>query len=327
MKGTFIQPDLILNWNEAQFDKHFLNYKLLGFDHIILQWVEYKDKDTGDRYSYYPSKIQGEIIKKDLLTNLIRYGKMHGIDIYVGLNINDEWWRAIEKTPTLFDVWWRNEADQSLKLIDDIWEQFGNQKDNDFIAGWYIVFEVDNLNFKTIEKQNILSKQYKRIAHHAREKTNLPIMISPFFNRALEKLSGPKQWEKMWINILSQAPIDILALQDGIGCIRQPQLIVDEDRKAAIKGVGKWFEATKEAIKRTGEKTEFWSDLETFNEYICEGKNIFKSASIERIVKQIEAEIPYVQKFTSFSFQAYQDYDINEELFVQYQDYVDKNRK
>lgn len=210
----------------------------------------------------------------------------------------------------------------SVELIDDIWNKYANQEVVYPIAGWYIASEVDNFNFRAIEKQNILSKQYKRIANYAHEKTNLPIMISPFFNRALGKLFGPRKWYKMWINILNQAPIDILALQDGIGCIREPRIIADIDRKYAIRNVGKWFSAMKDAIKKAGGKTEFWSDIETFTEYIVEGKSYFKPAPLERILKQIEVESQYVTKITSFSFQAYQDYDVNDELFKQYQNYI-----
>ncbi len=325
LEGTFIQPNLISDWKSEQFDQHFKEYRAIGFDHIILQWIEYKNLSASIRHTYYPSSLQGRKLEKDLLTNLLNYGQKNNIKIYIGLNINDEWWEIIDKSPTELNEWWNNEAAESIMLVNDIWnkyKQYAKLHGFNALAGWYIAFEADNFYFNTVEKQNILAKQYNVIVNNIHKITNLPVMISPYFNRALGLIYGPKKWRSMWENILYQTDIDIIALQDGIGCDREV-ICEDKNREKAIKNVGKWFKATRDAIRKSKKKIELWSDLETFVEERVDGKSRFEAASIDRIICQIEAELPLVDKFTSFSFQAYQDYDKAPRLFEDYKKYVD----
>lgn len=325
LEGTFIQPNLILDWESEQFDRHFKEYRTIGFDHIILQWIEYKNLSANIRYTYYPGTLQGRKLEKDLLTNLLKYGLKNNVKIYIGLNINDEWWKAIGKSPKEFNEWWNNEAAESLKLVNDIWSKYKHYAKSygfNTLAGWYMAFEVDNFHFNTIEKQNILAKQYNTVVNYIHKMTGLPVMISPYFNRALGLIYGPKKWRSMWENILSQTNIDIIALQDGIGCDREV-MCEDTNREKAIKNVGKWFKAIRDAIRKSKKKIELWSDLETFVEERVDGKSRFSSASMDRIIRQIEAEAPFVDKFTSFSFQAYQDYDKAPGLYEEYKNYVD----
>lgn len=324
LKGTFIQPWLIMDWDDQLYDRHINAYKSIGFDHIILQWSEFYDMSNGTRKTYYPSSLHGREIEKDLVGSLLVHSKDYGLKVYLGLNINDQWWEVISKTPAVLDRWLRDEFRESIKLVEDIWNKYKQFAAGcpEILAGWYIAFEVDNINFNSKEKQNIISKHYNMICNYIYQHTGLPVIISPFFNRALGMIYGPCAWERIWTNILRQCKIDIFALQDGIGCRREFGPFDDESREKAIKTVGKWFRATKKAIKKSGSKTELWSDLETFTEIVREGKNKFISAPVDRIAKQINAEAPYVEKFTSFSFQAYQDFDKDEELFNQYKEYV-----
>lgn len=322
LKGTFIQPALIKDWNESDYDSHFEKYREIGFDHIILQWSEYKQVSTGKRYAYYPCKLPDRELEQDLLTNLLKYGFKHNIKVYIGLNINDDWWATIMQPPSKFYKWMNEEVIISIKLIDDIFSRYSSSGWFDAAAGWYLPLEVDNLNFNSVEKQNILSSHYNLIINHARKTSKLPIMISPFFNRAFSMVYGPKQWYKMWFNILGQVDIDIFALQDGVGCIRELPIFEDEERKKAIETVGEWFKAAREAVEKTGGRTKLWADVETFTEEFVDCKRKFKAAPLERIIHQMQAERAYVEKFTSFSFQAYQDYDKDEALFNQYRQYA-----
>ncbi len=325
LEGTFIQPEYITAWDSEQFDRHFIRYREILFDHIILQWIESRKDNDDTAVTYYQSSLPGRVVKKDLLGNLLTYGRKHRIKIYIGLNTNDKWWEVISKTPREFNRWMAAETDISREIVDDIWSKYGVlQEKSEFypIAGWYSSFEVDNLNFNSSEKQNILARHYNLLNTHIKRVSGLPLMISPFFNRALDIVCGPNKWKEMWANILSQADVDIIALQDGIGC-RREIVCEDKDRTKAIKNVGKWFKATRDAIDYSGRNTELWSDLETFVEEIEDGRSKFNPAPIDRIIKQIKAERRHVDKFTSFSFQAYQDYDRNIKLFNRYREYVE----
>lgn len=129
-------------------------------------------------------------------------------------------------------------------------------------------------------------------------------MISPFFNAS----GGLKteEWTKMWQFILSQTEIDIIALQDGIGV-----------GHATYDQLSTWFNATKQAINRSGKSVELWADTETF---IDESKPM----PIINLVENMKAVVPYVDNFTSFSFLQYNSYHQTTACYRQvYQSYVD----
>ena len=326
LSGTFIQPDCILKWNYKDYDSHFKEYKALGFDHIVLQWAEYYDPSNKTLYTYYPSKLSKRKLKKDLLTPLLKYGQKYNIEVYIGLNMNEQWWDTISKSPDQFELWWKKEALQSITLTNDIWDKYKRFALSDNFSsfgGWYIPFEIDNLAFYSVEKQNVLSKHLSLITNHIKQTSDLPILLAPFFYRSTEILAGIQHWEKMWVNILSKTDIDIITLQDGIGCKRDSWLYNNSNNSKSIDSIGKWFNATKEAIKKSSKKVELWADLETFTE---DNNNRFSSAPLDRIIRQLNAESPHVTKFTSFSFQAYQDFDKDKRAFERYKEYVNKIR-
>lgn len=323
IQGTFIQPELIANWIKDDYDKHFESYHKLRFDHIILQWSEYCEIETGKRFTYYPTNLSDKEIKADILTNLLEAGRKYDIKIYIGLGTNGKWWSNIKKSPEKFEEWFSEEAHNNILLLKDIWNTYSNADCKQAIAGWYIAFEPDNINFNGAKKRNIFIKYCERIVRAAHEYTKLPAAISPFFNRAFYIIFGPKKWERLIQDTVKGTGIDIIAVQDGIGCRREPIDDHDEERIKALGNVDRWFRASLRGIKKSGNTSELWADIETFTEKVEKGKSVFYPASIERIIKQIAIEEPFVKKVTSFSFQAYQDSDKNEGLFESYQKYVD----
>ncbi len=330
IEGTFLQPNSILSWDEKSFDRHIQQYKEIQFEHVILQWTEHYESSTGIRHIYYSSGVKEKKSDKDILTNLLIYGRKHKMKVYVGLNSSDRWWEAFAKSPAEFEEWWKAEAEETIRLADEIWAEYNHfahsDQFNPFI-GWYIPFEIDNISFASKEKQEVLCRQLAVITDHLKQKTGLPVMVSPFFYRSLEAISGPKEWKNMWKHILSQTGIDIIALQDGIGRRREFGSSEEVSREKAIANAKKWFSATLEAIEESGRKAELWANIETFTEVNYGGENKLVSSSIDRIVKQIKAESPYVTGITSFSFQAYQDSDKNHTLFRQYKEYVEQLKK
>lgn len=328
LQGTFIQPSSIVNWSEGDFDRHFKEYADLHFDHVILQWTEYVDPE-GNKHIYYASSLSNRNLEKDLLGKMLRYGRKYGIKVYVGLNMDEQWWETYTKTPAQFDQWWKKKMGVSASMVDDIWSGYGEYagtKGFSSFAGWYIPFEIDNLSFNTDERRDILCKQLSKLTNHIKNVSGLPVMMSPFYYRSAEIISGPKNWEDMWVYILSKVDIDIIALQDGIGRVREPSLMEDSDRSNAIKNAKRWFDSTRQAVNKSGKAVELWGNVETFTEQINNGSSVYKTAPLDRILKQIEVERPYVEKFTSFSFQAYQESDSSKRAMEEYKKYLESIR-
>ncbi len=93
----------------------------------------------------------------------------------------------------------------------------------------------------------------------------------------------------MWEYILGNSPLDILALQDGVGA-----------GHATASQLPAWYQATQTAICHSANHMLFWSDAETY----VNGSG-FNPMSTRQLVTDMTAEDPYVSNFLSFSFNHY----------------------
>jgi hypothetical protein len=198
----------------------------------------------------------------------------------VGLQVNEEWWRTYANDRT----WLGAESELAQRLIDEIWTRYGAARS---FAGWYLPFEVDNWHFDGPDSWDAMASFYASVGQRAKHVTpNLPVVISPFFNPA----GGlpPAEWAKMWAKILPTAPIDVIALQDGVGA-----------GHASHEHLVPWFAATAAAIRTAGTDTELWSTTETFTPD-------FHPMDIGSVVEDMIAVQPYVSRYWSFSYDHYQ---------------------
>jgi hypothetical protein len=91
----------------------------------------------------------------------------------------------------------------------------------------------------------------------------------------------------MWESILANAPIDVVALQDGVG-----------DGHATTQQLATWFAATQAAIQDASPSTQLWADTDTYN-------TSFEPMAIGTVVADMTQEQPYVSDFLSFSYDHY----------------------
>ena len=140
--------------------------------------------------------------------------------------------------------------------------------------------------------------------------------IAPFFSNAMP----PEEYEKWWIKTLQGAGIDILMLQDGVGC----------HRADIPRDIPPYYGAGKQACLKTG--VEFWTDLEIFDQIHCPPVDDLPldkwdavPADIERIKAQIETTAPYVSRITCFDFTHYMSPQMGKkqvQLFNNYKNYI-----
>jgi hypothetical protein len=112
-----------------------------------------------------------------------------------------------------------------------------------------------------------------------------PVIIAPFFNTSGGQTSA--QWTTMWESILATAPVDVIALQDGVG-----------DAHATSSQLATWFNATATAISTARPGVQLWSDTDTYNPD-------FTPMSISQVVTDMNAASPYVSKILAFSYDHY----------------------
>ena len=121
---------------------------------------------------------------------------------------------------------------------------------------------------------NGMADEVKRLA------PELVVSSAPFFS-----LRNPVElYEERWRAFLRQARIDVLMLQDGVGC----------ERNITVDNMVPFYESLSRACGDTG--VEFWSDLELFD------LKPPKIVSPERVAAQLAREAPYVRKIVAYSF-------------------------
>lgn len=253
---------------------------------LVLQWsadslahtTVYPTSLTVAGYTYTQSTVH------DVVGNALHYGDENGVQVYIGLQTNSDWFVNYAND----SAWLNNEATIAEALANEIWTKYGNHAS---FSGWYLTFEVDNLNEQNQSQWNNLVSFYTTVGNYLHNLSpGLPVIIAPFYNANLgSSAETPAQWTTMWEYILGNSPLDILALQDGVGADH-----------ATASQLPAWYQATQTAINHSARHMLFWSDAETYVN--VSGLNpMFTS----QLVADMTAEDPYVSNFLSFSFNHY----------------------
>ncbi|MGV9385461.1 DUF4434 domain-containing protein [Nonomuraea sp. NPDC003707] len=274
--GSFLQPGLGDTWTSATWDQELGYLTRACMSQLVLQWTA--DSKAGT--AVYPSALYGQSTTTDVVGAALSTADRAGMTVYLGLQVNDDWWNTYANDP----AWLDNEATIANNLADDLWAKYRTHAS---LAGWYLSFEVDNWNFTTTASQNAMAAFYKKVADHLHALSpGKPVVISPFFNTAGGLTTA--QWQSMWTTILATSPIDVIALQDGVGA-----------GHATAGQLAAWFAATKNAITAARPATQLWADSETFN-------LDFQPMPIKGVVDDLQAVQPYVSSYWSFSYDHYQ---------------------
>ncbi len=294
IRGSFLQPALGDAWTLKQWRNEFQYMRNARLDQMVIQWTA----DSREKTTIYPSGIAGytQNTKHDVVKRALDTADASGAQVYLGLQINDDWW-----TNYILDKpWLDNEAKVANALADDLWKRYGSHES---LTGWYLGFEVDNVETTPAQWDNLVAF-YRTVGHHLHKLTpGKPVMIAPFFN----PIAGfsPSEWQTMWEYVLKRSPIDVLALQDGVGAGHATKAQLPE-----------WFSAVQDAIQNSRPRMQFWADTETFI-------SDYEPRSIRSIVNDMCAVEPYVSIYLSFSFNHYMSpQQVNPLYYETYLDYL-----
>lgn len=276
LRGSFLQPALGDAWTLKQWNDEFHYMKEARLDQMVIQWTA----DSKEKTTIYPSSLAGytQNTQHEVVARALAAADASGAEVYVGLQVNDDWW-----TRYIYDgPWLGNEAKIAQLLADDLWQRYGQHPS---FTGWYLPFEVDNVETSSADWDN-LAAFYKAVGGHLHRLTpGKPVVISPFFNAGLGL--SPAQWQTMWEYVLKRSPIDVIAVQDGIG--------VSHANRSELPA---WFGAVKNAIRKSRPKVRLWADTDTFN-------RDSEPMTIRSIVNDMCAVDAYVSSYLSFSFNHY----------------------
>jgi hypothetical protein len=293
--GSFLQPWLSSDWDMARWEQEMNMLKKAGIQYLIYGPAWNMDID-GQLITCYPSKLFSPSTQNESIGKCLESAHKYGIKILLGLNFNDKWWDS-----NVSADWLVSQMNIGNSVADELLSLY-KSKYGDTMYGWYWVWEVDNVNWISNDRQvALINALNTNLEHLSSVCPDMPLWLSPFMN---EKAGGldADGYKKFWINIFAQANFrkgDVFVPQDCVGA-----------GGLELSTVSMWFLKLKQAVE-TKPGLKFWGNVETFiSPYGV-------SAPLSRVVGQLKAEKPYVENFISF---AYDHYD---SPFVVHGDYND----
>jgi hypothetical protein len=280
--GSFIQPWLLASWDSITLSSSLGHLRDACITTEILQWT----LDTAAKTVAYPTSLPGytRMSSVDLVGTLLSAADATGVQVYLGLQLGSDWFDNSANNP----AWLAAQASLSKQIATELQAKYATHPS---FAGWYLPFEMDNLNFPTPTQWDRMAAFYADVIAHLKSFSPRPVAIAPFFNPAVG--FGPPAWQQMWAHILARAPIDIIALQDGCGAGAVP-----------TSALPAWFSATRNAIEAARPGSRLFSDTETFTKDPTNGG--FRTEGWNKVLSQMRTVKPYVDGLWAFSYEHYQ---------------------
>merc|ERR1719333_780103 len=131
-------------------------------NHLIWQWTV--DNTPSRTWAYYPTRLPGikqTNVGADPIKASLVEGANSGIDIWLGLANNDEWFQKF----TTDTDWLAAQFDLCKDVASELWKLYGGSY-GDRIAGFYMPFEVENLHFKDATAKKRMGDALANLADH-----------------------------------------------------------------------------------------------------------------------------------------------------------------
>ena len=303
--GSFVTGDLCYSWSDARWQEEFSAMKDAGMQYVVIQAVanSYPDEVTKTIYPSNISNTEMATSYPDVVDACLRNAEEAGLKVFIGIDLNDYWWSSYANDST----WLYSQMELDNQICDELWDNYKGKYSDTFV-GWYWCYEIENLNFTLDKQQEVLINAInKQLDHLEAENERMPMMWCPFMNSQVGTASAYKTtWEKIFAGLHLKEG-DIFCPQD---CVGAGGLDIDE--------VDTWFAALKEAVDAQPGLV-MWSDVETFKTY----NSSFISATIDRVVRQLEIEQPYVDNYITWEYTYYDSpFHTSPGFYKTYMDYL-----
>jgi hypothetical protein len=281
--GSFLQPWLSSNWTDKRWDEEMSMLKNAGIQYLI--YGPALNVNTKEEVSAcYPTSLASSSNQNRSLEGCLKSAKKYGLKILIGINFHDSWWNS-----SMSEEWLVKQMETGNKVADELVALYKTKYD-DTMYGWYWVWEVDNVNWKTKARRTALINALNTNLDHLTSITpNMPLWLSPFMNENAGGGLNPEGYSLFWQEIFTNSHFrkgDIFVPQDCIGA-----------GGVQLYNIVSWFSMMKQAVAvKPGLK--FWGNVETFNTYSA-------SAPLSRVVEQLKKEQPYVENFICFAYSHY----------------------
>jgi len=243
----------------------------------------------------------GEI--PDTLGMILENADQLNMNVFLGLSLNPSYW-AGQFHPL-------EQARMNQQILTELFQRYQHHPS---LAGWYLPEEIDDRTFLTQARKDAVISYLRSMSTYARMLTKKPVMLSPYFGINPDG----KAYASWWDEVLSQAKVDIIAMQDGVGTKR-----TTVDESAAV------MKALQPVMEKHG--VRFWINVEVFDQ--IHGWPVDSRgwqaipAEFSRVKEQLEKQSLYAEKTIIFDFPHYMTPRIGgkaETLYNEYQSYLQR---
>lgn len=261
-------------WNEtlktfstAQWEAKVKEIADCGIHYLVLLNVAIYDR------SFYPSALrpQYKMGCEDPLETILCAADKYGIKFFIGNDFFGDWRNPyfLMTDPDIHKL--------RIAAMNEVAEKYAHHQS---FYGWYLPNET---GIKSHYEDYFIDYVNASSAEAAKLTPQAKTLIAPYGTRNIVE-------DEKYIRQLEQLDVDFIAYQDEIGV-----------EKTAVEESGFFFERLHKMHQKAA-KSKLWADVEIFQ---FEGE-IYKSAaipaSIERVVKQIEAVSPFVEKIFIYQY-------------------------
>lgn len=237
---------------------------------------------------------KSKVCLEDDYSYLLEEAQKREMKVWLGLKLSNNWWSG------QLDL--KKDCEENLALAHDLMQAYGSYTS---FYGFYIPHEL--YPSSPTLPQNYLN--FFRDLTLGLQKFSKPVSIAPYFSSNMMPRSHGNYWDKFFESV----PLDVLMLQDGVGCHRLP-----------INQIPRFYKEVYAVCKK--HKVEFWSDLEVFNQLPGE---VFSAepADFNRVKEQVLTQTPTVDKIVIFDWPHYMSPNRNLKAKALYDGYLDWYQK
>ena len=286
--GSFIQHWYVKSWSSTEWTAEMKVLSEAGMEYLV--FTPLKEDDAEPDYA--------------ALEKCLQSAAAAGIKVFVGTNFHKDWWNA-----GITAAWLNARMTEGVEIAREVYRRFGSSYTKS-LYGWYWDWEVDNASWNS-RQQMLTDAMNITLDGLTGIDAAMPLLFCPFMNPVQ---GTAKQYGDFWKAVFPALHFrkgDIFAPQDCVGAAGMP-----------VTTVKSWFYQFSEAVK-TVEGLQLWADIELFEQFNYHGEAKFTTAPFGRMVKQIDAVKPFVDRIICFAYSHYYSPAlVREEYHAAYKTYI-----
>ncbi len=330
INGSFIQPWLYANWDDARWRAEMDVLKETGIEYLIMGDVANKNQD-GTWTVYYESELEfldGYFVY-NAIDSLFYYCDMYDIKVYLGMGLDTAWNSDLTIEEGLRAN--REYMERCNMVTTELYNRYKSQYPDTYY-GFYFVTELYNTyymetDYGTQLYTDGLDEMFTMVIDHCNTlNPDMPLLFSPYvniFGYGFASINVDR-FTEFWTQALTKIPFrdgDVLCPQDSCG-----------GGGNDVEHLERWMAAYRNAVDRAnaargtklllGTNAEMFVSPDAYRMTSPHGVSYVGTKTVDDFAKRLEIARPYVDTLFCFAYSHhYSPYNVPEgfhSAFVKY---------